>query len=215
MKEGRKEDEPGLLELGHIGNQETDGENPEQDDSARDDDKEEKGNFFSLKASILALWVPCVVGKTKYSFPVISLASFTARTLAFLLAFLLAQLRIVPSGTFILYCVPHLEHITSRGNTSIITCHTISDCFDTKAIITDQKVRLCDETDQDFVLIIFGICVIVAGIFSVIGTFFLHKMASYEHLFDVSNNCCWLSECPLFPCCLNSLLSPIIHRRKE
>ena len=69
-------------------------------------------NFFSLKASILSLWVPCVVGKTDYSFLLISLTSFTVRTLAFILSLFLAFWNILPSGTFIVHCSPKSSKIT-------------------------------------------------------------------------------------------------------
>ena len=66
----------------------------------RETEEIDESNFFSLKSSILALWVPCVIGKTKYSFLLISLTSFAVRTLAFLLSLLLAYWNILPSEHF-------------------------------------------------------------------------------------------------------------------
>ena len=45
-----------------------------------------------------------------------------------------------------------------------------------------------------------------------IGSYVLSKMAEYDYMFSVSKNCCWFFSCPMFPCCLTSALSPIIHR---
>ena len=39
-----------------------------------------EGNFFTIKAAVIGLWIPCVVGKKEYTFKLISLTSFTART---------------------------------------------------------------------------------------------------------------------------------------
>ena len=55
-----------------IADGETEGINETQDNEKLHSGR----NFFSLKSSILALWVPCVIGKTKYSFLLISLTSF-------------------------------------------------------------------------------------------------------------------------------------------
>ena len=67
------------------------------------------GNFFSLRAAVLGLWVPCVVGKTEYSFLLVSVTSYVTKTLAIILACLLAYQDTVPQGTFLLHCIPYSE----------------------------------------------------------------------------------------------------------
>ena len=166
--------------------------------------------YFSLKAASLAVFVPCVVGKTKYTFLVVSICSFFTRTIALILALYLSHLKILPAGSFLLHCVPPSAISANQTN----TCKSISTCFATVVNGTEQKVRVCGGTgeEQDLLLIIFGMGIVIAGVFSLIATFFLQKMTSYEHLFAVSQTCCWMLQCPIFPCFLRTNLSPIIHR---
>ena len=172
------------------------------------------GNFFSLRAAVLGLWVPCVVGKTEYSFLLVSVTSYVTKTMAFLLAWLLAYKDIVPQGTFLLHCIPYSENYTILTNSSYVECHKISDCFGGQTDYSLQKIRICGKDNQDTVLSIFGTGVIMMGIISLGATYLLHKITFYEHLFNVSKTCCWIRPCPLFPWpkFLASQLTPIIHR---
>ena len=132
---------------------------------------------------MLGLWVHCVLGKTKYSFWLVSVTTFVTRTAAFLLACLLAHLIMFPAGTFLLHCVP--SENTQTG-TDIDHCSNISSCFQTLAKNKTQKVQVCGETEKDLLLSISAIGVIMLGIFSIAGTYFLYRMSDYEHLFNVS-----------------------------
>ena len=153
------------------------------------------GNFFSLRAAVLGLWVPCVVGKTEYSFLLVSVTSYFTKTMTFLLAWLLAYKDIVPQGTFLLHCIPYSENYTILTNSSYVECHKISDCFGGQTDYSLQKIRICGKDNQDMVLSIFGTGVIMMGIISLGATYLLHKMTFYEHLFNVSKTCCWIRPC--------------------
>jgi hypothetical protein len=181
-------------------------EDNERSSSSKPDETDMK-NLFALKAAILGLWVPCVIGKTDYTFMLVSIISFITRTLVCILAFFLANFHIVPDGTFLFHCSPKVG-----GAYHLDPCYSISDCFESTENITVQKMRICENQDQDLTLEIFGCFVIMTGLFSILGTFLLHRMVDYEHLFNVSKTCLWISDCPIFPSCLTSLLSPIIHR---
>ena len=151
---------------------------------------QDNGNFFSVKAAVLGLWIPCVVGKTEYSFWLVSVTSFITRTSAVLLACLLANLNIVPTGTFLLHCTPFNEMCGNLTHDSITPCFKLSQCFkqiNEKAV---QKQRICPETDDDNLLNIIAVAVMILGIFSIVATFLLNKMTDYEHLLNVSKSCC-------------------------
>ena len=167
-------------------------------------------NFFSLKASVLGLWVPSVVGKTTYTFKLVSMASCFARTLAFIIAWVLAGVKIAPTGAFLFYCVSDYEEFATTKYEGYESCTTIRSCLDKqeRQNVT-QKVRICSDDDQ--LLTIFGVWVILTGIISVFGTFLLHKMTSYEHLFKVSRSCCWIKNCPVIPF-FTDKIGPTIHR---
>ena len=167
---------------------------------------EDTGNFFSLKAAVLGLWVPSVVGKTDYSFLLVSLTSFAARTMAFLFAWLLASLNIAHKGAFLFYCVEDYDR-TKYENFG--HCQKISSCLETHPNGTVQKIRTCNEDDQ--LLNIFGVWILLTGLLSLVGTFLLHKMTHYEHLFRVSQTCCWIRACPILPF-FTDKMSPTIHR---
>ena len=166
------------------------------------DERSKEGNFFSIKAAVIGLWIPCVIGKTDYTFKMTSVTSFTARTLALIVSFILAIFNVVPSGSFLLFCSPHSEKDS---------CYSIQDCFKTTNA-TIQKTRFCEDTTEDPAFRIMAGLIIVSGIFSMLGSYVLSKMSEYDYMFTVSRNCCWCLPCPLFPCCLTSALSPIIHR---
>ena len=165
--------------------------------------------YFGIKAASLAVFVPCVVGKTKYTFLVISLSSFFTRTIALILALYLSHLKVLPGGSFLFHCVPSSVNLTNTP-----TCKSISTCFASVVNGTEQKVRVCGGTgeEEDILLKIFGMGIVIAGVFSLIATYLLHKMTKYEHLFAVSQTCCWMAECPIIPCFLKTHLAPIIHR---
>jgi hypothetical protein len=96
-------------------------------------------HFFSLQASIVALWIPCIVGKRSYTFTVTSITSTTLRTLAFILSFVLAIFNLVPDNPFLLYCSP-------PTNASQAACYNIRNCFSNVSL---QKLRVCDQTIED------------------------------------------------------------------
>ena len=99
---------------------------------------EDTGNFFSLKAAVLGLWVPSVVGKTDYSFLLVSVTSCAARTMAFLFAWLLASLNIVPAGAFLFYCVEDYE---SAKYEDFGHCQKISSCFETNCAVPREELE--------------------------------------------------------------------------
>ena len=182
----------------------------EKDERSIENENQKKAerNFFSLKASVLALFIPSVVGKKTYSFLLISLTSYTMRTLAFLLSLLLAYFNTIPAGTFLFHCVPQLPDSPHGHN--MTPCFSLSDCFQSQEGWSGQKVRICGEEDPPWMTIL-GAGVFVLGILSLFGTFYLHKISDYEYLFSVSKTYCWWFKFPL-PCCLKGVLSPIIHR---
>ena len=188
-----------------IAAKEVDEESTREIVSPRDTDNDEKtkvGNFFTIKAAVIGLWIPCVVGKKEHTFKLISLTSFTARTFFLILAFILAIFNVVPSCPFLIYCSPHLENNS---------CYSISECFNND-VTTAQKTRFCEDTSKDPAFLLFTICVFISGVFSMLGSYVLCKMSEYYYMFSASKKCCWFLPCPLFPCCLTSALSPIIHR---
>jgi len=166
--------------------------------------KTKEGNFFSIKAAVIGLWIPCVVGKTDYTFKLISLTSFAARTFVLIIAFICAICNFVPSGSFLIYCAPHLENPS---------CSSFTECFsNTTHNATIQKTRMCENTITDAVFLTFFISTLALGFLSAVGSYVLCKLSEYDYMFDTSKTCCWILTCPLFPCCLTSALSPIIHR---
>ena len=99
--------------------------------------KKAERNFFSLNAAVLALFIPCVVGKKTYSFLLISLISYSLRTLAFLLSLLLAYFNTVPAGTFLFHCVLQLPDSPHGHN--MTPCFSLTDCFESQEGLVRTK----------------------------------------------------------------------------
>ena len=187
----------------------------EFEDEATDAKVERKKSYYSAQASTLALWVPCVVGKTNKGeggfsqiFLVVSISSFICRSLIFIIAVLLGVFKLVPDGAFLLYCYPN--DYSGR----YMHCYSLEACFNisSNSPVSPQEVRICSAEDaQDWPLLGLAALGLVTGLASLLALWRLNSLTSYWQLWRKSQSLCCL-PCPLLSCCLTGLQSPIIHR---
>jgi len=161
--------------------------------------------YFSLQASILALWVPAIVGKRKYTFLVMAISSFVSRSVLFLLSFLLAELKLGAENAFLFYCITAPESVQY-----VIPCYNMTQCFHSSTEVEGQKVRICPDDHADKVIPILAGIVMFTGLCSGLSLFQLSRFSDYTHLFKASKSCCFLM-CPVLPF-MREKQAPIIHR---
>ena len=178
----------------------------------------EEERFFAMKASLTALWVPCIVGEKPHTFLITALVSRLVRTLALVATLLLYKFNFpafLQTRTTLLFCAPKdtLTSLTLAPTCLWLQCFQF--CQTNATDCLDRRFRECK--DDAFFLAILASVLAFSSIVSLLTTLRLKQLANYSKLFQVSRTalpCCSpvqdstkLRLC--YPCCP---FEPILHR---
>ena len=182
----------------------------------------EDARFFTLKSSLTAIWVPCVVGERPRTFLVTALVSRFVRTLVLVTTLLFYKLyfpEFLQRRTILLFCATQATW-TSLDINSTSICPSLDQCF--QFCVSDDclnhRFRSCNDNDSFFFAILLSTLAIFS-ILSILSTFQLHQLSNYRRLYQVSRTavpCCSPTEDKdnfslrlCYPCCP---FQPILHR---
>ena len=162
---------------------------------------QEEKEYFSVMASLCALWVPCVIGSGKYSFKVSVILTLIMKLSELAVAYTLAFLGYQWRFYFLLWCLPE----TSFPDESDLALCSFSDssfppCFTTDTSQLQQQFRVCEENEENVRLYIF-IGVTLTNLLAVLSSRELHKYSNYVNLYNSTHKLLWIIA-----------TTPVIHR---
>merc|ERR1719319_476711 len=130
-------------------------------------------NYFSLKAAMTSLWVPCVVGKKdQQTFNKSAYSSLIFKTLILIISIILAFTGSYPhyvqKGTFLLHCFDkQIVNQLAINSTFEICNENLIECFKKNNTALVQILHICDEDDEivkgvqlGFVITFFGLALL-------------------------------------------------------
>ena len=178
--------------------------------------RNEEERFFSAKSALVALWVPCVVGRRPRTFLITALVSRIIRVIAlvstliiykfsFLQSFLQSSLQnFLQKRTILLFCASEdtLNSLNMTPSCHLPECFKFCETNETDCFV--HRFRKCgDEDDSSFFYILVS-GLVISSILSLLATFRLKQLSSYEKLFQISRT----------PACCSpfKLFKPILHR---
>ena len=169
--------------------------------------RNEEESFFSAKSALVALWVPCVVGRRPRTFLITALVSRMIRIIALVVTLIIYKFSfpaILQSRTILLFCATEdtLNFLNMTPSCLLPECFKFCDTNETDCLV--HRFRKCeDEDDSPFFYILVSV-LILSSFLSLLATLRLKQLSSYERLFQISRT----------PACCSpfKLFKPILHR---
>ena len=186
---------------------------------------EPEPQYFCLKASICAVWIPSVVGDKDKMYLVSAIVSLISKVLILCLAVGIAfsgNQHLVHKRPFLLWCQRSLSRMSAEESIEICSfrnhsCFEFSSDEDEKTARTTlmtngstqnevrprvhQKLRQCDPDEEETKFFLLMFCLLFGStLASLVSSLMLHKIRDYAELYKISKK--WL--------CIKT--EPIVHR---
>ena len=151
----------------------------------------EDKRFFALKSSLMAIWVPCVVGDKPHTFLVTALVSRLVRSLALVATLLLYKFKFpefLQKRTILLFCAPR-DTLTSLGiyATNIYSgSECIQFCKNETTDCLDHRFRACED-DSFFFAILLSVLAF-SSVLSLLATLRLKQLGRSPQICTVCNS---------------------------
>jgi len=163
--------------------------------------------YFALKASLTSVWLPCVVGRHRYTFLISSIISLVTRSLALLGAVLYSSSNLYAvyfqKRAFLLHC----QTKDILENLNLTSCFGLSSCFNSTHIENTPLVQLhreCGNDDEELHIKLFiNLILIFLMLLSGVATYFLHRISDYSTMYE-------MSKCGFKPIIHRSLIFQLI-----